>query len=245
MTDKDDPNERNASSDEDRSRRPQASESEGEPTRKATGKTGENVVTVNFGALPQGRSLPPDPSDETKLRAFIDLIEKGMVGVTLDARVEGVEVPLGFRHEHQLVLNFSHKFFLDDFAFDDRGVRASLSFQGRDHFVDIPWRAIWMMHSHEDGTTIVSPDDIPVEITSDVSRPKLQSLDGGHTGKHSMDEEKADGALSIQSLERREERLDKGLLEAVPAGGDDSESSSTVPRQGLRLVRPDDEEPIS
>ena len=66
-----------------------------------------------------------------------------------------------------------------------------------------------MVHSHEDGTTIASPDDIPVEITSDVSRPKLQSLDGGHTGKHSMDEEKADGALSIQSLERREERLDK------------------------------------
>ena len=48
-----------------------------------------------------------------------------MVMVVMDTRRQGVQVPPRFADDFQLRLNFSHKFYIDDFEYDEYGVRAS------------------------------------------------------------------------------------------------------------------------
>ena len=123
-----------------------------------------NVVRVHFGGSPTTSSSDPSaqegspgtprsvhPQNHAKLKLFSELLEKGMVMVTLDTRVEGVLVPPQFQDLPELRLNFSHLFHLDDFVYDTAGLRASLSFQGQRHFCDIPWEAVFLLYSHETG----------------------------------------------------------------------------------------------
>ena len=86
----------------------------------------DNVIRVAFGKTEEST----DPDAAKKLEAFTRMIDEGMVMLTLDARKESVAVPEGHKEELQLALNFSHRFGLDDFEFDLKGVRASLSFGG-------------------------------------------------------------------------------------------------------------------
>ena len=116
----------------------------------------DNVVTLDFDRRSPTQKVPPESEQaRAKLDAFSTYIETGMVMVTLDARVEGVEVPPKFAGLPELRLNFSHQFYIDDFDYDGRGVRASLSFQGTRHFCDIPWTAVQMIYSHESGELAV------------------------------------------------------------------------------------------
>lgn len=134
-----------------------------------------NVIQVNFGQ-PRGGSnassaaddvaeepeypydistFPTDPLALKKLGVFKKYIEQGMVSVTLDPRIEGVSVPDHFVNRPELVLNFSYRFFIDDFAFNEHAVCASLSFSGRPFFCVVPWGAVKMMLSHHDNSMAV------------------------------------------------------------------------------------------
>ncbi|MFU8804489.1 MAG: ClpXP protease specificity-enhancing factor SspB [Bradymonadaceae bacterium] len=128
----------------------------------------DNVLHVDFSRRSSARTPRTaeiveydDPLGETKLGHFSDLIELGMVMVTLDSRVAGVEVPPQLRGLPELRLNFSHRFGIEDFAFDEQGVRGSLSFDGKAHYVVIPWHAVFMLYSHSDGTVFLfdHPDE--------------------------------------------------------------------------------------
>ena len=120
---------------------------------------GENVVRLDFQRSSTRRSPRPErdenqevsAEDRAKLEIFSEIIEEGMVMVTLDTRLPEVYVPPKFRGLPELRLNFSHLFQLSDFEYDTQGVRASLSFQGRRHFCDLPWAAVFMLYSHETG----------------------------------------------------------------------------------------------
>lgn len=227
--------------------------------------TGENVVQVNFG----GPAVAQDESSETnpdaKLRIFIDMIETGMVGITVDARRAEVQVPFRFRDESQLVLNFSHKFYLDDFEYDDYGVRATLSFQGHPSFVDIPWSAVWMLRSQQDGTTIVIPEDIPPELVSAPPQPVLTSVPTGadliRTGavrnikgnRKSVDAEngsvnepaEASHQLETYPVESSQKEATGSLDEESidPDGKKTSEEGPPAFGEGLRLVKEDQQPP--
>jgi hypothetical protein len=137
----------------------------------------DNVVRVDFAAKrakappKPARSQPPAaaellPDRPEKLRMFARLIERGMVMVTLDARTGLARVPAKLAGELQLNLNFSHRFGLDDFDYDDDGVRASLSFGGQPFFCDIPWTTVYGMTSHVDGERLLWPDSFPAELVS-------------------------------------------------------------------------------
>ncbi|MDP2343331.1 MAG: hypothetical protein Q8O67_20400 [Deltaproteobacteria bacterium] len=135
----------------------------------------DNVVRVDFAAKKQKPKQPdlsqPQSSSELspdrpeKLRVFARLIERGMVMVTTDAR-RNARVPAKFAGELQLNLNFSHKFGVADFFYDDDGVRCSLSFQGQAFFCDLPWTAVWGLTSHADGERVLWPDSLPEELRS-------------------------------------------------------------------------------
>ncbi len=136
-----------------------------------------NVVRVDFAAR-RAKPVPaPTPTQPPaaaqlgaerpeKLRMFARLIEKGMVMVTIDSRVDNTRLPSRFAGELQLNLNFSHRFGLADFDYDDEGLRASLSFGGTPFFCDIPWTAIYGMTSSVDGERMLWPDSFPRELVA-------------------------------------------------------------------------------
>lgn len=137
----------------------------------------DNVVRVDFAAKrpkpapPPTRTQPPaavelGPERPEKLRMFARLIERGMVMVTLDARTGLARVPAKLASELQLNLNFSHRFGLEDFDYDDDGVRASLSFGGQPFFCDVPWSTVYGLTSHVDGERLLWPDSFPKELVS-------------------------------------------------------------------------------
>lgn len=134
----------------------------------------DNVIRVQFGAP----AAPPAPraedypeSNAEKLELFSEMVEKGTVLVTLDARRDGVVVPRQFTEEMRLNLNFCHQFGILDFDYDVAGVRASLSFGGVDFFCDIPWTSVWIMRSHVQNDGYMFPADIPEELMGDPQAP--------------------------------------------------------------------------
>lgn len=155
----------------------EATSGDGEATSPADGESAQdssdedNVVRLDF----QDKSGDPETaagggdrrpieelqsgegvdSDRAKFEVFRRMIEEGMVMVTLDTRIEGVEVPPKFEGLPELRLNFSHMFHIDDFDYDAEGVRASLSFDGSRYFCDVPWEAVFMLYSHESGDVVV------------------------------------------------------------------------------------------
>jgi stringent starvation protein B len=143
------------------------------PVPPATDEGGnDNVVRLDFKrqgkaaatAAPEAQLITGRGGSEEKLRDFTEMVERGMVMVVLDARRFGVRVPARFAGELELRLNFSHKFQVPDFRYDERGVRASLSFQGSPFFCDIPWTAVYQLRSHVDNHVRLWPDDMPEEL---------------------------------------------------------------------------------
>ena len=149
-------------------------DNEGEDGKGSGGVATSNVVRVDFAAKKPKPKMPvltqPPSSSELgperpeKLRMFAKLIERGMVMITADARKDNARVPPRFAGDLELKLNFSHKFGVADFFYDDDGVRASLSFGGQAFFVDVPWTAVYGMLSHVDGERMIWPDSLPEEL---------------------------------------------------------------------------------
>ncbi len=99
------------------------------------------------------------------------LLDAGVAMVHLIPGLLGVKVPAQFRSEPILRLNFSYRFGIDDFQVDARGVRASLSFGGVNHFCDIPWGAVIAISSQVLGEKYVCAENFSVEQLSLVISP--------------------------------------------------------------------------
>ena len=123
----------------------------------------DNVIRVAFGQKPAAE-VTVSAESKLKLETFSRYIEEGKVMVTFDARHDEVSVPKNHKDDFQLGLNFSHLFRLDDFAFDERGVRASLSFSGRPFFCDIPWSSVFLIQSHVKQEAELFKESIPKEL---------------------------------------------------------------------------------
>lgn len=127
------------------------------------GQGADKVVHFDFQREATRRSPKPQeqveyestPKDEAKREVFERLAEEGMVMVTLDTREPGVDVPRKFHGLAELRLNFSYLFHIDDFQVDKWGVRASLSFQGKRYYCQVPWSSVFMLYSHETSEVVV------------------------------------------------------------------------------------------
>ncbi len=124
----------------------------------------DNVIELSFGSSQPKAAEIPAPSEQTIYDVFCHFIEMGMVNLTLDSRVKGVAVPPHLQEQPYLNLNWSKKFFLPDFVYDEHGVRGSLSFNGVNSFCDIPWQAVWMMRSMVSQEVLPIPEQAPAEI---------------------------------------------------------------------------------
>jgi hypothetical protein len=134
-----------------------------------------NVVRVDF--MRAQRTAPSDPTAPQKYAVFSRFIQKGKVMVTLDARRPGVSVPRHFAEEQQLNLDFSERFRLVDFMYDERGVRASLSFNRQPFFCDVPWSAVYALYSHVDNERLTWARSLPQEILEQLPEASLEHLE--------------------------------------------------------------------
>ena len=100
-----------------------------------------------------GKKEPEIPPDEVhqlnqkqmkqaKREFFSKALQGGIASLYLDPRVEGVIVPEKFRGSPTLVLNYSYRYHIADFDFDDERVVASLSFGGFPFQCVVPWDAV-------------------------------------------------------------------------------------------------------
>lgn len=82
---------------------------------------------------------------------FEKSLENGIAVLYLDPRISGVIVPEKFSGQSLLVLNYSYKYGVNDFMFDDNLVVASLSFGGFPFRCVVPWEAVGAIVDHSRG----------------------------------------------------------------------------------------------
>lgn len=121
-------------------------------------------------AVPKEPAIPIAPLvsflSMEKLTRFQTFIKENLTALTFDTRVAGVEVPRQFRGVPRLILNFSHNFHIPDFAYDEQGVRATLSFDTGEFFVQIPWDAIYVMMVPKTKEAAMWDVSVPVELAA-------------------------------------------------------------------------------
>jgi stringent starvation protein B len=117
------------------------------------------------------------------------LLEQASVFIHLDPRKDGVQVPVGFKKQAQLVLQIGLNMVvkIPDLEVDDEGISCTLSFNRRPHYCHMPWASIYALVD-ESGRGMVWPDDVPPEVvaqqregakkTAATPRPRLRAVDG-------------------------------------------------------------------
>lgn len=101
------------------------------------------------------KNKQPVSSSAHKLQVFKEGLNAGVVMVTLDATCEGVSVPSHFSGSTCLSFNYSYDYHLPDFAFDEDGVSATLSFDEGFFHCLVPWVSVYRIGDQ------VWPEDFP------------------------------------------------------------------------------------
>lgn len=87
--------------------------------------------------------IPQEPSVQ-KLEAFRKGLEGGgIVMISLDSSVEGVSLPSRLMGLEWVNLNFSRRYNLPDFGYDEVGVSATLSFDEGYFYCMVPWSSVF------------------------------------------------------------------------------------------------------
>lgn len=97
-----------------------------------------------FALMSNKRNHTKDGSNNSaKLRAFDEaLIEFDIVPLVINATCQGVIVPPWLTKSKSVILNFAIGYKLPDFAFDQNGVSATLTFGDSYYFCFIPWESV-------------------------------------------------------------------------------------------------------
>ena len=151
-----------------------------------------------------------DIASQHKERELRTLLERGVVMMHLDPRIDGVVVPPQFSQESALRLNVAYAFNLPAFEISEGGIYAILSFNRQNFGCTIPWQAVYALTLPEENHEgMVWPDSMPLELKEEAasmegqtaeperrvaseqgSEPAFSLLPGGRTS----DQSHADGA---------------------------------------------------
>jgi stringent starvation protein B len=170
---------------------------------------------------------------ESKKTVLTDLLEQGMVLVTLDARCAGVDVPKHLGGDAQLRLNLSYRFGLP-MQLDDEAVTATLTFAGTPYACRLPWNAIYLFVSHVTGRPILFPADVPSEFATGMFANRNSALPSRRPA----------GRPRLRVVSRAAETASAGAMsELATDASDPSEPADpaeprTPPRRGhLRVIK--------
>lgn len=124
-----------------------------------------------------------------KAQCFMAVLDGGVASLHLDPRRPGVQVPARYRDQDWLVLNYSHAYRIKDFAIDDGGVTATLSFGGSPYTCRVPWAAVFGVTDEQRTRGLVWEEDMPASVrqrgealADTQARPKLAAVTGGRQG---------------------------------------------------------------
>lgn len=109
-------------------------------------------------------------SDLDKYNYFSELIDRGLTRVVVNSTAVGVKLPAHLMGSSGVELNWSHKFRLSDFRYDQFKISGTLTFSGHRFFVELPWKSIWLIFRPDEGQ-----DSVKIWI-SDVPKDKLEEL---------------------------------------------------------------------
>jgi stringent starvation protein B len=98
---------------------------------------------------------------QAKKEFFAKALQGGIASLYLDPRVVGVIVPEQFRGSSALVLNYSYRYHIADFDFNDERVIASLSFGGFPFQCVVPWDAVTGIGNHTENAFYSFTDSPP------------------------------------------------------------------------------------
>jgi len=90
-----------------------------------------------------------------KLNYFSELIDRGLTQVLVNSRIDNVSLPQNLIGNIGTPINWSHKFKLNDFIYDDEAISGTLSFNKNPFFVFLPWESIWLISRPDEGSKSV------------------------------------------------------------------------------------------
>jgi hypothetical protein len=94
---------------------------------------------------------PTQPPQPRKREVLERLLTQGGIQVQVDATLPGVNVPDAWVGDMNLRLNFSPRFAIADLVVTDEAIEQTLSFQGANHHVRVPLRAVMAARSLKTG----------------------------------------------------------------------------------------------
>lgn len=126
----------------------------------------ESIMTALEKKKPE---FPPDEVHKVtseqvrkvKKEFFSKALQGGVASVYLDPKFTGVVVPDRFRGSPTLVLNYSYRYHIADFDFDDLRIVASLSFNGIPFQCTVPWDAVLGIGNQGESTFYSFVPDLP------------------------------------------------------------------------------------
>ena len=173
-------------------------------------------------------------SNVAKFTVAKKILEKGIVKVHCDPRLEGVHVPPHLSEDPVLLLQFAYGFQLPSFQLDEEAISAVLNFNGLRYHCVVPWESVFALTAPEFGHEgHFWPEDVPREM--------METLEA--SADDSVEEES-----SVQSPEEMNPRPVLAVVEPdEDSGSEDLEADSgeeeapvNHPRPFLRVVRDDE-----
>ena len=167
-------------------------------------------------------------SNSPKLVVAKRILEKGIVKVHLDPRVEGVHVPPHLSEDPMLLLQFAYGFRLPGFQVDEEAISGVLNFNGLRYHCVIPWEAVFALTAPEFGHEgHFWPEDVPPEMMENVEEKEA---------KPAPEPPRKGPVLSVVKEEPSEDAgVEEGVDDSLTPG-----TPATVPsRSHLRLISDD------
>lgn len=153
-----------------------------------TDKEHDNVVLVDFAARKQKQADTPNveitKSSIEKQHVFEEFLKAGIVAVAFDPSSPIADIPRRFRGLNSLIFNYSYGYRIEDFRFDNEGIRATLMFPEGYYYCFVPWNAVFSMRSEALQMESTWADDMPLELQDDLDIPKSSPSDTPKKGSH-------------------------------------------------------------
>lgn len=176
-----------------------------------------------------------------KRKLFEQLLGEGIAALHLDPRVAGVYLPSYLTDQPVLVLNYSYRYGVGDFRFDDKAVEATLSFSKQPYFCIVPWSAVFAVTTDSRTQGSVWQEDLPPELGQRemAGGPPLEDAPARPKPSLATARKLRPGAARPAPVKPARARLAvaESASEASPADANSAESAGAKPnRPGLRLV---------
>lgn len=173
-------------------------------------------------------------SNVAKYTVAKKILEKGIVKVHCDPRLEGVHVPPHLSEDPVLLLQFAYGFQLPSFQVDEEAISGVLNFNGLRYHCIVPWESVFALTAPEFGHEgHFWPEDVPREMMESLEASADETEDDENVSKTPV-VKPAKPVLAVVGA-------DEDSVETGEEGeADEDTPPENHPRPLLRIVRDDE-----